>query len=1036
MPQVAVGSSNISIFSFSAVFDIYNRRCILTDTSTYNNISGHGSLFVQGIAFSIVDQDGVTLATIDWTAPQLPTPATQPVYTLDLSQFGFNFLFQQYTIIGAIKDSTGIVYSTTPVYKKVCQPIGMTDSGYVPGMFSITPNIPSNILSVSELTPFVYNNLSPNGVVSKTGELYYPTGTINPVPFTGTPFSNNVIYSGQYRIVCTSIASYDLGDSVSVLVSYYTNNYFNVFVGSKMSDLYCCISQLQQTAIDRCNDAVGQAAKQKLSDISVSYMTGISAEINGQDSTEQYQFIKKYLNCDCGLDSLKQNEMSQINPSTTSIIVTGVNGASVTPSVNGNTTTYTISSNVYQIVKGNIGDLAFSISVDNSVSGLTKYLVTFNYAVMAGYILTNIAANPTLVDQLNSLINATTFTIDLSDLNGKCILDIGVVDYFLTSKVLSSAVVFKDITINGTKHTAPDNLIVSGTDAITSYLNSLSLGFFESIFSNDNTGTYFSIISSPNVNICNSITLTTNGADSVINFQSTNKSIVAVLQSIINYLCGLTALQIALGNQISLGYFDYNGSLVFNNYLSTNTQNDFNMGIANSIQNIINRIQSLNRITCATIQSLFQDYPSSNFNIVSDRILSIVGGNCTTLTAKQSAIAFLETINAYSDVKSLFCDINCTRPGTCPDITFASVSFVSGNLAIYGLTWDVNPLSSLFISVRVRITGTSAYTLITNSLLILPNGTISGTSPYIIPFTTSSNTSYDILLTNNCGGSGFVNSVTTPTGGVYSGSYRFGSVSYLVCGQSITTLYSSSPFAIGTKMFTDIGLTTPLTGNTYIVNTVGEIYQINSATGIVLSDTGLNCGNGTANNYQIGNNAGTICSFTTSILYTNGVFAVGGTLFTDSSLSHPVTGFAFVTYLGIIYNLNATSGQIGSATGSSCTTSSVLTIVFTQGIWNANLTSALPFDINVTNLNVRGYSGSSCATQIESAPLPVLASLLAGTLNAASGVTGMTCASNTYTVDNSATVNGTLLTNGGTVVISGVTVTVIIMNTTCSLYTC
>lgn len=952
MPQVVVNSANIGTFSFSAAFDIANRQIILTDTSIYNNISGHGILFVDGIAFSIIDQDGVPLATIDWANPQLPTPATQSVYNLDLSSLNFAFLFQTYSIIGAIKDSTGTIYSTTVVYKKVSQPIGFNENGYVNGIFKITPNIPNNTLAVSEATPFIYNNNRPTSIV-KNGNLYYPTGTISPVSFTGTPFSNNTVFSGQYRIVCTSVATYDLGDMVSVMVSYYTDNPFNVFVGSKMSDLNCCIVSLQETAKKRCSDAVGQAAKQKLLDISTYLMGGISAEINGQDASFQYEYIKKYLNCDCGSTSLQQNEMNPINPTTTSIIVVGSNGTTSTPSANGNTTTYTVSSNVYQVVKGNTGDLAFTLSVDNSVSGITKTVITFNYTMMAGYLLTAIGGSDTLTAQLNALILSSNFTIDLSNLDGKCILDIGLVDYFLTYKVPSGSAVFKDITINGTKNTAPSSLIVSGTDAITAYLNSLSLGTFASIFDNSPTGTYFSIISAPNVNILNSITLTIDSVDVVVNFQATSKSIVAVLQAIIDYLCGLTALQIALGSNISLLSLDYNGSIVVNGLSVSNSQNDFNLAVANSIASVINRITSLSAITCTKLQSLFQDYPLAIFNVNSDRILSVVAGNCTTLTARQQALSFIAAVNAYSDVKAAFCGINCTLPGTCPDVENINLSIVGGSsirLAIYGIDWTTPPLASQVVTVNVRRTGTTTWITSTNALSISPNGNISGTSPYLITGIADivPNTSYDVQVINNCGGVGFIKQITTPASGIFANSYSYGNILYLVCGISPVTLYSSSTFGIGTTMYTDSGLTIPLTGNVYIVSSSGEIFNINSTTGTVLSDTGSNCNNGTVNSVKIGNNSTIICENSFINLYTNGTFDTGGTLFRDSSLSSPVTGNVYVLFNNTIYNLNSTTGLIGSSTGLTCT-----------AVINLDISANPPgTNFNINNVTVNGVTAT------------------------------------------------------------------------------
>lgn len=1031
MPQIQVGSPNINTFSFSLAFDIANRRCIFTDTSSYNNTSNQGVLFVQGIAFSLIDSDGVELASIDWDNPQLPTPATQPVYTLDLSSIGFPFLFQRYTIVGSIKDQNGNIYTTQPVYKTVGQPVGFTESGYVNGIFKITPNIPNNTLSVSEVTPFVYNSKTPN-LITKSGTLSYPTGTISPISFTGTPFSNNVVFSGQYRIANTSIASYDLEDAVSVLISYYTNNYFDVITGSKMADLSCCLEQVQDTAIKRCTDAVGQQAKQKLADISSAYMLGISNEISGKDSSAQYEYIKKYLKCDCGATSLQQNEVNPINPSSTSIIVTGINGTTVTPSTNGNTSNFIVSSNVYQVVKGDTGDLAFTISTDNRTSGVVKTIITFNYTVMAGYLLSAINGNDSLMAQLNALITFSNYTIDLNNLNGKCVIDISSTDYLLSYKVPSGAVLFKNITINGTLHTAPTGLVVSGTDAITAYLNSLSLGAFDVIYSNSMTGSYFSILSAPNANTLNSVTLTISSVDTSVPFQSTNKSIVAVLQAIIDYLCGLTTLQLALGSAVSLGYFDYNGSLVYNTYGTTNTQNDFNAGVSNSIQNIINRINALTTVTCARLQALFQDYPSAVFDITNDRIMSIVAGNCTSLNARQFSLAVISAINSNSDVKAAFCGIVCTTPDMCPAIASFNLNVYGFSLAIYSIAWGVTPNVAQTVTVNYRVQGASSWITATTGLIILPNGNISGVSPYLLPLFTSHNTSYEVQVINNCSGLGVINQVRTPTTPVYANTFRLTNVEYLGCGATPITLYSNSPFAQGAFMYYDIALSSNVLGYTYIISPIGDVYAISSGSGQVFYYQGYNCNNGTPNNYILGNNSSTICGNPTYVLYTKGGFAVGRTVYYDGSLITPVSA-SYIVFNGIIYNLS--SGVIGSAVGSTCSNNTTLTLTYSRGTFAGNLSNAVPFDVLISSMNIQGSSGSSCSSPSETDSLANM-TLVSGGNNINFVSNGLTCASTRFTVNNSVTVNGNVLSNGGTAVISGITFNIVILNVSCSVYTC
>jgi hypothetical protein len=91
-------------------------------------------------------------------------------------------------------------------------------------------------------------------------------------------------------------------------------------------------------------------------------------------------------------------------------------------------------------------------------------------------------------------------------------------------------------------------------------------------------------------------------------------------------------------------------------------------------------------------------------------------------------------------------------------------------------------------------------------------------------------------------------------------------------------------------------------------------------TGVVGSDTGTICGSGTSGTYKVGNVLTTVCNAGNVTLYTNGIFTVGGTLYTDINLTIPETGFTLVVRgdTNFIYNLNTSTGVIGSRTNNKC----------------------------------------------------------------------------------------------------------------------
>lgn len=913
--QVNVGSATIDIFRVGLECDIYNRKFTFQDLSTYNGSSGSGRFSVIGISFLLKDQEGVNLATIDFTdASKYIVPGSATEFEVDLSQLSYPFIFQTYSIQAAIKDQGGTVYYTPVYYKKICQPQNLTESGYVPGIFQVTPNCLDNVLTIKELTPLVYNNETP-AQTTKSGTLSYPTGTISAISFTGTPFSNNVIYTGQYRIVCTTVSEYDLDDDVNVLVTYSTNNVFDVTCANKIGDLMCCLVDLQSQYLKNCTTAVGKAAKQKLDEIMIPFLIGLGKEINGQDASSEATIIKKALNCDCGATSMRQNEFTPINAAATNIVLTGVGGTTIpSPTIVGNTKSYGIASNVYQVVKGDTNDLGFSIEVDNTTTYLVKYKITLNYSNIASSILNAIGANPGLIAQLNALITSTG-NVSITGLDGKCVIDLSSTNYLLTQGITGSTILDK-ITVGGiTIYNV--GIAATNTASIQTLLNGLGIGTF-SVSLNGNT---LSILSLNNVNSLTSVTFI--NPNLVVAFQKTNITLVAVLQAIVDYLCELTSAQVALYQSVTLWQVDYNGIAASQSFGTGDTQNTLNQGIANSIYNIVQWISTLTGITCAKIAAVFVSSPNVTFGANARMYGTDGAGSCIGWNDKQIAELVIAAIKKYSDVLASYCEIDCEAAGTCPEITDINLGLVGSNdIGIYGVSFSSAPAASQTLTVKYKKTGELVYTTATNALIVLPNGNIQTSPPYIIPNPVEGET-YNIFITNNCGGVGFIKTIDIPNGSVFTTALEIGNILYLMCNETApTTIYTGSPFGnIGQILYTNAGLTVPLTGYAYVEDPSGAIWTVNSSTGELLTDTGLNCNTGTSNVILLGNNTGTICNTEVATGYTNGAFVPGGTLYSDSGLTTPVTGYSYVvnTANNQIYAINSVTGIIGAATGISCT---------------------------------------------------------------------------------------------------------------------
>lgn len=914
--QRIVNTTNIQTFATDVNIDILNRKFIFDISNSVFNNSPAG--FGVKVAFEVIDSGGIPLSTIDWNDPQIPDASVTQTYDLDLSGIvDYFFLFQSYKIRAAANDDGNIVYLEFPVID-VCQPKNFTDAGYVEGTMVLKVNCTDNILNVSEITDFSYCGLQPYET-NTDGTLYYPQGTKSPVAFTFTPFSDTNIYTGNYRIDNTTTALYDLGYGVTVSIAYSTIYTGDFNCEKAMENLLCCIIDFQAEMEKHCGDAIGASMKERWNNASIPFLTGLLKEMNGEDATFFADQVKKILRCNCNRATIKKVQPNSFNPNIYNIIVTGVGGTTATQSTVGSTKNFTVSSNIYSIIKKDVNDLAFTIyQPDTSTPYNVKYPIGFNYDLMAASIYTATANSQTLLTQLNSLIY--NLGLDLSNLNGSCIIDLSSTNYFLSQRLASSASEVINIVIGSTTYTVPANILVNNTSSIEAWLNGLGLGTFAASFSLGTTGAYINVLSVDNANTCVSMTFSTPTGSVTTLFQKTNKSLVAVLQAIIDYLCELTAANVQLGTYINLCYVDYNDQVVTLTYSPSSTQASFNSGVATAVCNLISQVTALQSVTCDKIKSLFSSYPSAVFG-ASDTILAVVNGNCTLLSLKQLGLAVISSINTYSDVKDAFCAIDCEVPATCPDITANNVSVVAGDIAIYGATFATTPSSVQIVTVRYKLSSSATWITSTNALQLFPNGTINGVSPYLITGV-SAGAIYDIWITNNCGGEGFISQITTPTNPIYSGQYYVGNAIYGVCSETATTLYSASPFNTGVTMYVDAGLTTPLTGFTYIVpSTSGLIYVISSTTGVVGANTGLSCENGIAGLYILGTYLYDICGNTPETLYTGSTFNIGVIVFQDVSLSTPVTGYTYIYSVenNAIYTMDSVTGEVLSNTGLTCT---------------------------------------------------------------------------------------------------------------------
>ena len=105
----------------------------------------------------------------------------------------------------------------------------------------------------------------------------------------------------------------------------------------------------------------------------------------------------------------------------------------------------------------------------------------------------------------------------------------------------------------------------------------------------------------------------------------------------------------------------------------------------------------------------------------------------------------------------------------------------------------------------------------------------------VVTLTTTTSTSSSTTTTTS--------TTTTSTPGE-SWEARYSNSFGSVCGQPSLTVYLpvGAPFTTGTTVFIDAGLTTALTGYTYISELLsGVIYEIDSSNGLIGANTGTIC---------------------------------------------------------------------------------------------------------------------------------------------------------------------------------------------------
>jgi hypothetical protein len=113
--------------------------------------------------------------------------------------------------------------------------------------------------------------------------------------------------------------------------------------------------------------------------------------------------------------------------------------------------------------------------------------------------------------------------------------------------------------------------------------------------------------------------------------------------------------------------------------------------------------------------------------------------------------------------------------------------------------------------------------------------------------------------------------------------------------------------------------------------------------------------------YYLGNSVGAVCANNTpTTLYSNGAPITGTVLYTDSALTNEITGYSFVSYQGVIYNLDPVEGTLGANTGQNCNVQITGNTGLSAGLPNGNGTIvAVPGRVVNVTISTSGPPGGT-----------------------------------------------------------------------------
>lgn len=609
------------------------------------------------------------------------------------------------------QDSAGNVYEVDK-YATIVPPCGNTPQQlnyFGAGEISMEVNCAGAQLFFEDFTNTSYQGLTGTEVaaqlivtypIDETGNAPGPSVTSNfpvlvPITYNGT----------NYQYTYTNTLSYDMGNGVSVVITYREQNAFSVLCNIDLCPLACEVSGLIDS-YENGTCANASETQNKILQISPLMMNAIIGKMQpdcGIDVPATIDKIKKIggFTCDCcapntaGIGTASSSIIGGYNFS-----ISGTCGITGNVVPNGNNIVFNLAGKTYQFVTSStIPTTAFTVT-PATAGCQTTYSLNVSLSILSNDILTTIFNTPALVTLFNSI--PTTTNTPKWSIDGKCI--------FATSNTFNYTYGLTNIPASGTMALLTSIAVGAMVKPLTfafnqtnltqlqTYLNGLGLGTFSVTLA---TGTV-TIQTNDNTNVLSNLVYTIGSTTYIANFGSTNTGWTPIdpqfaAQQIINYLCALSEGDVNLANQYQVPTIVLNAA---NQYVSgtipvgpTATTNpaqtllDLINAFVTAENAVIKYVLGLGAVNCASISAIFLPNTNTLSNqsvLYGTKTVPGQGANpatqaCAAITPSELMLYMLSNLSPQA--QAAFCTAvnSCTVGQTCTPFNNLVVELVDHN---------------------------------------------------------------------------------------------------------------------------------------------------------------------------------------------------------------------------------------------------------------------------------------------------------------------------------------------------------------------